>query len=291
MSQPTLQQLSVLDLVPFGNTGSQTGFYALRLSPPEWEKWSPGQFVMLRPEQSRREILWARPFSICSISGRDLVIFFQVRGRATALLERLLPGEIMNVWGPLGNSFAMEAKTPTLLLAGGIGIAPFVGYVQAHPTPSSITMEFAHRMPVDCYPFDSISEKVNATSHPEENAGDRSAFLQITERRIQEHAQAGGLVVACGPTPFLHVVQNYSRTHGARTQLCLETRMACGVGACLGCVVKSTAPAWAQTVPDGGIVRSPEAAACESNTEAEGGRYVQTCTCGPIFWADSVSFS
>lgn len=269
MPQPVLLQLNVLDLVPFGRDPEhQTAFYALRLTPPDWEHWSPGQFVMLRPAACGQEVLWGRPFAICSLTNRDLVIFFQVRGRATSLLAQMQPGATLNVWGPLGNAFAVEEKTPTLLLAGGIGIAPFVGYVQTHPAPWDLRMEFGHRMPLECYPFDSIGEKAMAESHVEKTPADREKFLALVERRIKEFA-GGGLVLACGPTPFLLAVQALSRKYEARTQLSLETRMACGIGACLGCVVKAKTPAG----------------------QADAERHnVQTCTCGPNFWADSVTF-
>lgn len=281
MLQPVLTQLTVLDLVPFGNTGPQAAFFALRLTPPEWQEWKPGQFVMLRPVNCTGERLWGRPFSICQNSSRHLVIFFQVRGRATSAMARLVPGDVLDVWGPLGNPLAVEPSAPTLLLAGGIGIAPFVAYVQTHPKPLNITMEFGHRMPVDCYPFDSITERATATAHFEQSPEDRDTFLAVVEERIREFAVKGP-VLACGPTPFLRAVQDFSAKYNARTQLCLETRMACGVGACLGCVVKTHLP------------ENPGAAVsmlARDGAQAEKeGSHVQTCTCGPNFWADSVSF-
>ncbi|MDL2207893.1 dihydroorotate dehydrogenase electron transfer subunit [Desulfovibrio sp. OttesenSCG-928-F20] len=281
MTQAKLTQLSVLDLVPFGNAGVQTGFYALRLTPPDWTGWTPGQFVMLRHANADSSMIWGRPFSICYTSSRDLVIFFQVRGRGTAALSRLQPGALLDVWGPLGNGFAVEKDAPTLLLAGGIGIAPFVGYVLAHPRPLNITLEFGHRMPLECYPFDSITEKITARAHLEKGPKDRDDFIALMEERIK--AFAGGLVLACGPTPFLQAVQSLSRKYAARTQLSLETRMACGVGACLGCVVKAQMP------PDAAapVINGPPLAPLPGDR----GSYVQTCTCGPIFWADSVSLS
>lgn len=283
MSTPILAQLTVLDLVPFGNTGTLAAFFALRLTPPEWEGWAPGQFVMVRPSGMKGEYLWGRPFSICHTSSRDLVIFFQVCGRATSSMARLAPGDQLDVWGPLGNALAVDASAPTLLLAGGIGIAPFVGYVQNHPRPNALSMEFGHRMPVECYPFDGIAQKVDARSHQENGPEDRDAFLELVDKRIREHA-SGGLVLACGPTPFLRVVQTLALRYKARAQLCLETRMACGVGACLGCVVKAHLPA------DGGpAVRKTVNGDGPALAEAEG-KNVQTCTCGPNFWADSVSF-
>jgi len=286
MSQPILTQFTVIDLVPFGNVGNETGFYALRLTPPEWEGWAPGQFIMLRPVDASPERLWGRPFSICRVTPRDMVIFFQIHGRATAAMAKLVPGNLLDVWGPLGNSFVMEAKTPTLLLAGGIGIAPFVGYVQNHPTPWELSMEFGHRMPLECYPIDSIAEYTLAEAHQEKHPDDRLAFIKRMDERIAKHAE-NGLVLACGPTPFLQEVQRLAQKHKARAQLSLETRMACGVGACLGCVVKAHLPA---CLPGDDrtplVVRGKAGMALRSE-----GRNVQTCTCGPVFWADSVTLA
>lgn len=141
-------------------------------------------------------------------------------------------------------------------------------------------MEFGHRMPLECYPFDGITEKITATAHLEKDLHDRDGFLTLVEKRIKEFAS--GLVLACGPTPFLQAVQSLSLKYKARAQLCLETRMACGVGACLGCVVKANLPA-DENRPVMNGVSGPALPGDE-------GRYVQTCTCGPIFWADSVTF-
>ncbi len=306
MSEPLLTQETVLDLVPYGNVGGQPGCYALRLTPPRWRSWKPGQFVMLRIAGSGAETIWGRPFSISLVSDRDLVILFQVRGRVTAAMSRLVHGDVLDIWGPLGNGLAVESKTPTLLLAGGIGIAPFVGYTHAHPTPWDVTMEFGHRLPLDCYPYESVSERVQFDAHQEKGPEDLVKFLALMEKRITAHAP-NGLVLACGPTPFLQAVQAISRRCNARTQLCLETRMACGIGACLGCVVKSTLPAEASCpvaiAPEhplsGAAGRAgraetaaapfrPQEQACEPAPPQGTVHHVQTCTCGPNFWADTV---
>ncbi len=269
-SEQQCTELTVLDIVPFGQTASQGQFYALRLETPRWPGWSPGQFVMLRPRGWGLDMLWARPFSICHVSGSGLVVFFQTVGRGTRRLTELKAGDAVMVWGPLGNSFAVEPETPTLLLAGGIGIAPFVGYVHAHPKAWNVCMDFGHRMPVGCYPFENIGEKIVAESFHERSPEDRQRFVACMEARIQENAEQGGLVLACGPTPFLQTVQTYALKYRARCQLSLETRMACGVGGCLGCVTSTT----------------------ENHRlhERQAGK-AQVCNNGPVFWADQVDLS
>ena len=70
MTQPSSCLLTVLDLVPFGQTGQESRFFALRLTRPDWPSWRPGQFVMVRPTSFGLEMPWARPFGICHMTSR-----------------------------------------------------------------------------------------------------------------------------------------------------------------------------------------------------------------------------
>lgn len=263
--QPSFTLLKVLDLVPFGQTG-QPSHFALRLSRPEWETWRPGQFLMLRPLSFGKELPWGRPLSICHMTARHLICFFKIAGEGTRRMAGLKSGDLVEVWGPLGTGFAMELEQPTAILAGGMGIVPFVGYVALHPKPWLLTMLFGHRQPRGCFPVDSINDHIPVDSMREHDKDDLDNFLFALEERIQDCAQQKGLVVACGPLPFLQKVQELSAQFDCRTQISVETRMACGVGACLGCT-------------------------CLPTNHWPGGRHlpVRTCTEGPVFWADQVT--
>ena len=267
MTPSSCCELTVLDLVPFGQPGSDRRFFALRLSRPDWNDWTPGQFVMLRPASFGLEKPWGRPLGICLMRPQHLICFFQVVGRGTGQMAKLKPKDKVTVWGPLGNGFAVEPDTPTLLLAGGMGIAPFVGYVAKHPKPWNLTMLFGHREPLECYPVDSINEHIPLDTLRETVPGDLDNFIYTLQERIAEYAAQDGLILACGPQPFLRTVQKFASESGARMQLSLENKMACGVGGCLGCVVKTTG-AWP--------------------VEAKRGQPVQCCTQGPVFWADQI---
>jgi dihydroorotate dehydrogenase electron transfer subunit len=276
---PIISRLTILDIVPFGS-GPKHEFFALRLTPPKWEDSAPGQFVMVRPLPARSEALCPRPFSICKLTGGHLIVFFQVRGQVTAEMAALAAGDTVQVTGPLGNALPACADRPTLILAGGIGIAPFVEYVDKHPRPATLTVEFAHRYPLACYPFEGIAERCAARSHRENNGQDRAAFAVLMEQRLREFAPAG-LVLACGPTPFLRLVRDMSMACGVETHLCLETRMACGIGACQGCVVKAHLPA------DG---NAPPLRWSGPATPPGDAAFVRTCACGPNFRADQIVF-
>ena len=153
------------------------------------------------------------------------------------------------------------------LLAGGMGIVPFVGYVSEHPKPWNVTMLFGHREPLSCYPVDSINEHVPLDSLRETVPGDLDNFIFTIQERMREYAEQKGLILACGPLPFLKTVHGFARELNARVQLSLENRMACGVGACLGCVTRTTGE-WPVADKRHGLV--------------------QTCNHGPVFWANQI---
>ena len=266
MLPPQFAELSVLDMVPFGRERAMRTF-ALRLSPPPWPEYKPGQFVMLRPPGWGLDFPWARPFSIGRAGEHDLVCFIQVAGRGTERLTELKTGDSVHVWGPLGNGFAMNMDFPTLILAGGIGIAPFIGYAQKHPQPKNLSMLFGHRAPLDSYPVNDIHERIAVEAMHESGPADLEYFIATMHTRMKEYADKSGLALACGPLPFLRTAQKLAMQTGLRTQLSLEPRMACGVGACLGCVV-TTSDTW--PVPD------------QKNWP------VQACNHGPVFWSDHV---
>lgn len=265
--QANLSELDVLGIVQFGHTTPDAQFFALRLSHPGWEQWQPGQFLMLRPKSFGLELPWGRPFSICHMTRRHMICFFKVVGKGTRRIAQLRQGDKIMAWGPLGNGFLMEQDRPTLLLAGGMGIVPFVGYVNRHPQPWNLAMLFGHRFPLPCYPVDSINEHIPVDSLREQEPEDLDNLIYSMQERIRDCAEQNGLALACGPLPFLRTAKRLAEEAGCRLQLSLENRMACGIGACLGCVQK-TAPGW----PQGGAAALP----------------VKVCQQGPVFWADAI---
>ncbi|SOB58126.1 Oxidoreductase FAD/NAD(P)-binding domain protein [Pseudodesulfovibrio profundus] len=259
MSLRNCRTVKVLEVSPVGQLKRPDEFFEIRLEYPDWSGWKPGQFVMIRPTGWELDMLWARPFSISSADGDTLTLFMQKVGRGTSRLATMKPGDSVTIWDPLGNSFAVEPDTPTLLLAGGIGIAPFRGYVESHPNPENLNLFLAHRLPLECYPFGQLSEQVSGQCMIEEKPEDLDGIIETMRSLIKEYAEKDGLILSCGPTPFMRTVKRFAQDFGARAQVSLENRMACGVGACLGCVSK-----------DGK------------------GHHVQVCTKGPVFWTSNI---
>ncbi|MFG6359256.1 MAG: dihydroorotate dehydrogenase electron transfer subunit [Mailhella sp.] len=263
---PIRAELAVTDLIPFGYD-KERSFFALTLARPQWAEWKPGQFIMLRPNSWNCELTWARPFSICRVTPQSLVLFFQVAGRGTKEIAKLKPKDTVTVWGPLGTPFAVENK-PTLLLAGGIGIAPFAGYVEQHPVQNQLSMFFSHRLPEQYYPVESLTRHIEVETRYEQKQEDLTGTIQTIRQKMEETAKKNGLVLACGPMPFLKTVWKNALELNVSAQLSLEQRMACGIGACLGCVSVTSA-----LYPD----------------KEKAGLPVQTCTKGPVFWAHELN--
>lgn len=252
--------LKVLESAPVGQCGRERGFYQLRLACDQRPEFTPGAFVMLRPRPRCADLLWGRPFSILDWDEQELKVFFQVVGRGTGELGKLQPGDAVDVWGPLGNGWARESQTPTLLAAGGVGLASFMSTVLRHPSPENLRMIFGHTAPLECYPYERISRRIRAEHFHEQGPEDLQHFIELLEATIPEYAE-NGLVQACGPMPFLRTVKRIALQNEVRIQLSLETRMACGVGACMGCVTECADP---------------------------GCTPLRVCNEGPVFWARDI---
>lgn len=244
--------------VRFQGPWDQPGaFVEMTLENPGWEDYRPGQFAMLRPKSWGLDLTWGRPLSISRADGDCVTFFFQVVGKGTRRMADLAAGDEVVLWGPLGNWFSAPTDRPVLLLAGGMGIAPFRGYAEKHPNPENLRLVFAHRAELSSYPFQLIADRIAARSVREMGPDDLPMIIERVEAEVK--AAKGGLVLACGPAPFMKTVQEAAKAHGVRAELSLESSMACGVGACLGCVCK-----------DGR------------------NRHVQVCARGPVFTSDDV---
>ena len=280
------EEAVIEQIYPLGQQAGEDIKYAelhILVSGKAWEQSYAGQFVMIRPIERNKlpvqlawghDVLWGRAFSICRLEKTcsetfRLVLFLQLAGRATPLLLGLNAGDKLLIWGPLGNGFVVEPDSQTLMLAGGLGIAPFVGYSQKHPQAGNLELLFGHRVDLSCYPLKELPEQVRFFPYLEKNNQDLQSFLGTVEERIKATAEINGLVLACGPEPFLKFIHKIVIGCGARAQLSLETQMACGSGACLGCTVKS-GPAFKHAPQEDWPI--------------------QVCMHGPVFWADEVNF-
>ena len=182
----------------------------LRVDRGSLDPGDPGQFFML---EAPGRIL-PRPMSLCLAPRRELGFLFEPIGPGTRALAAVGPGDELHVLGPLGNGFRLGVPRP-LLVGGGIGIAPLPYLSGALGRPPAVLGFRSDR-------------------HAEAAELVPNAEVVVEPTLVTEALPPGHDVLACGPEPMLEALA--ALAPGA--QLAWEARMACGYGACYGCVVE-----------------------------------------------------
>ena len=204
----------------------------------------PGQFFMLRSEKSQQ--LLARPISVFHAEktscGAQISFLILLKGKGTKELCTLDADEKIQILGPLGNIFprpeASTNATPqkVLIAGGGIGVAPVANFAESLPQKS---YDFIASFKSGSYGLENIHpEKLTITT----DDGSVGIHGMITAAIDAEKIKQGGYsaVYACGPAPMLNYIKTISESAGVQCWLSMESRMACGVGVCLGCIIPTT---------------------------------------------------
>jgi dihydroorotate dehydrogenase electron transfer subunit len=242
----------------------------------------PGQFVMIRIPGITDPLL-GRPFAlydtVLDSEGQPTAIdiVYQVVGKLTRLLTTLAIGDLVEIWGPLGNGFPdLPGLDHVALVAGGIGQTPFLAYIRqllgqrgyggqpAQRSVQRVSLFYGVRSAPFVAGVDDF-RRAGATVHLATDDGSLGFHGFGTELlETQERAQH---LIGCGPEPMLKVLADQSRRWDTPCHLSLETPMACGIGICFSCVTR---------------------------VQIEGGwDYCRVCVDGPVFdaaklcWADS----
>ena len=164
-------------------------------------------------------------------------------GRGTALLERALPGAVLDVLGPLGSSFpAPRADTVDLLVAGGVGLPPL--YMQAQLAASQrladkSEMLYGGRGQPDLVllaEMRAMGVGMHLTTE-DGSVGDKGLVTRALEERLDHHRGQAMRVMSCGPNAMLWAVARLAKARGVPCFISLEEQMACGIGVCLGCAI------------------------------------------------------
>jgi dihydroorotate dehydrogenase electron transfer subunit len=194
----------------------------------------PGQFVHLRPT-APGPLLLRRPFSINRVKGKNIYIMYRVVGRGTSLLSSLPEGAELDVMGPLGKGFDIRKSCQEhVVLAGGMGLAPMQFLAERLKAMKLETRLFyGCSVKKDLLPC-SITGKIIATD--DGSCGHRGSVTDVFLQHLSKYRKPA--VYACGPWPMLKRTAQICRQHDIDCQVSLEALMACGVGACQGCVVK-----------------------------------------------------
>lgn len=212
----------------------------------------PGQFFMLRSRPSG--VFLGRPISVYRYDDNSLTFLVLKKGKGTEELCSVLPGQLVDVVGPIGNSFPRpdcaevnalvdsgrtragdKSTRPAIaIVGGGIGVAPVAGFALSLP---SETFDFYASFRSGVYGLDGLAQKARKLIITTEDGsfGDRGILSDVFNPDLYD------LVYACGPTPMLKYIQKVcaGADRNPLVYLSLEKHMACGAGACLGCTVET----------------------------------------------------
>jgi len=227
-------------------------FHCLLQAPQVAGSALPGQFVNIKVS-SGPEPLLRRPLSIHRIRGAEIELFFEVVGEGTRLLSQRKPGERLDIIGPLGNGFNYELPVTNyqlpILVAGGMGVAPLVflaeKLAQIPMSKSQIPIALIGAKTKSQILCEKEFQKCGCSvkiATDDGSAGFKGYVSDLLKKILQENKrtreQENG-IYACGPKPMLKEVAGLAKKYRIPAQLSLEEHMACGIGACLGCAVKT----------------------------------------------------
>ncbi len=219
------------------------GIFDMWLETPIAKDVKPGQFVGVYPAD--KSTLLPRPISVCEVDKKKSAIrlVYRVVGAGTDEFSKRTAGDKLDILGPLGNGFDLEkaAGKNVTLIGGGIGIPPLLGTAkelfaaskETHAATISAVMGYRDN---DTFLSDEFLNfaKVHIASE-DGSVGTKGNVIDA----LKEQEVPCDVIFACGPMPMLRGIKAYAGENNIKAYLSLEERMACGVGACLGCVCKT----------------------------------------------------
>jgi dihydroorotate dehydrogenase electron transfer subunit len=234
---PTLERVEVV-----ANDRVATGVGLVVLHAPRTaEAVCPGQFIHLRISD-RTSAMLRRPFSVHRTRGERIEILYQVLGTGTRMLAECAAGEQMDLIGPLGHGWDIPQDIAhALLVAGGLGAAP-LGMLADELAARGVAVTVAAGAPSEERLlardlFERVARRVEIATD-DGSCGTHGLVTGVCESLLADEAL--DLVYTCGPEPMQRIVAAQAAAAGVPCQVSLERLMACGIGACLSCVVRTS---------------------------------------------------
>ncbi|MCH5248924.1 MAG: dihydroorotate dehydrogenase electron transfer subunit [Lachnospiraceae bacterium] len=195
----------------------------------------PGQFVGVYPNNA--STLLPRPISICEADKerKRLRLVYRVTGKGTREFASYHSGDTLEVIGVLGNGFPLEKADgkSVLIIGGGIGIPPMLQLTKELKSDKIIVLGYRDENVCLQEEFSHYGKVYIATE--DGSVGSKGNVMDA----IWENDLSADIIMACGPLPMLRAIKQYAAKNNIEAYISLEERMACGVGACLGCVCKT----------------------------------------------------
>lgn len=195
----------------------------------------PGQFIGVYPKD--KSTILPRPISICEVNEEKtaLRIVYRIAGQGTKEFASYAAGDHVEVLGVLGNGFPLEAGKgkKVFLMGGGIGVPPILQLAKELEAEKQVVVGYRDSNLFLKEDLDKYASVYVATE--DGSAGTKGNVMNA----IKENDLDAEVIYACGPMPMLRAIKRYAEDKGIKAYISLEEHMACGVGACLGCVVKT----------------------------------------------------
>ncbi len=199
----------------------------------------PGQFFQVAVTENYDPFL-RRPFTIYRIAGSRLEILYEIVGLGSDILARKKRGQTLKVMGPLGNTFRMNLKDRIhVVVGGGVGIAPFI-FLGQKVRIDHFLMGARNRDGL--LPKSEVGTwwKKSRFSTEDGSYGHKGLVTHCLEDLIRETKDTKKLYIfTCGPKAMMKAVMGLANRYGIEGEASVDERMACGVGACLGCVIQT----------------------------------------------------
>jgi len=222
----------------------------------------PGQFVMIDCAGSTS---LRRPISIADSDNEFIRICYDVRGNGTENMSRMAEGSSVDVLAPLGHGFTCYEGKKALLIGGGIGIYPLLPLARFYGGNAQALFGFRSASIIN-FTDEFIACGSGCEVITDDGSSGRKGF--VTEL-AEEHLAEGGfdIIYVCGPKPMMAAVAKLASRYNVKCEVSMEERMACGIGACYGCVCKTM---------------------FKSNEGVTGEKYKRVCKDGPVFDAEEI---
>ncbi len=200
----------------------------------------PGQFVHIQVEPGSDPFL-RRPFSYYRVKGNRVEILYEILGRGTAILASKKKGDALQVMGPLGKPFSRAiGKRKRVMIAGGVGVPPLVFLAEKSAANSDYLL-------IGCFGKGEVLPRAELKNigtrilYATENGsyGKKGLVTALLNELLEKENPAALFIQTCGPHGMMKAVMDIAKARGVEGEASLDERMACGVGACLGCMVKT----------------------------------------------------
>lgn len=192
---------------------------------------STGQFVEVYPDNGVN--LLARPISICETDKLlgTLRLVFQIVGKGTELFSKLTKGDKIRVLGPCGNGYSLK-DGKAILVGGGIGVPPLLETCKKLKGEKTVVLGFRSGSFLTGE-FEKYNAKVFVATD-DGSVGFKGNVVDL----LKAQDLSADVIYSCGPRIMLKFLSLWAEEKGIECQVSMEERMACGIGACVGCVIK-----------------------------------------------------